>query len=244
MRSIVNILLLAIITSAHTNAQKLNVGITFQYHILKQVAVNSDIITGNNSYSIYFAKDNRWKFFSAGQSIIIGTVMQLDYKKLYAAIEPSFDLNTYTYNVQYPISPTKNELLKFQPLFFQLDVPVYFGYQFQSSRLVRYSVFTGGVMVVPYHIEYQLKSKLAENPQYQYFNSGDMENVLYNSKPYLNGLVGFCVHFASLGKIDIRYQHRFGSPSQKYDVTFNTVGASMTYYLPLNLLKKKVYYED
>ena len=224
--------------------QKLNVGITFQYHILKQVSVNTDVIQGNNSYSIYYVTDNRWKFFSAGQSIVIGTVFQLDYKKLYTAIEPSFNLNTYTYTVEYPVSPSKNEAITFQPLFFQLDIPLYVGYQFQSSRIFRYSFFAGGVIAIPYMAETDLKSKLTDNPQYEYFESSDMRNVLYDSKPYLNTLVGVCIHFASLGKVDIRYQHRLGSPSKNYDVTFNTVGASMTYYLPLNLFRKKIYYED
>jgi hypothetical protein len=236
--------LLLTLMSFYSFGQKLNVGITFQYHVLKQVSVNADVIQGNNSYSIYYIRDNRWKFFSAGQSIVIGTVFQLDYKKLYAAIEPSFNLNTYTYTVEYPISPVKNESITFQPLFFQLDFPLYAGYQFQSSRIFRYSFFAGGVVAVPYVAESQLKSRLIDNPQEEYFEAADMRNVLYDGKPYLNTLVGVCIHFASLGKVDIRYQHRLGSPSQNYDVKFNTVGASLTYYLPLNLLRKKIYYED
>lgn len=130
---------LLMLMTSESFAQKLNVGITFQYHVLKQVSVDADVIQGNNSYSIYYVTDNRWKFFSAGQSIVVGTVFQLDYKKFYAAIEPSFDLNTYTYTVEYPVSPVKNEAITFQPLFFQLDFPVYLGYQFQSSRIFRYS---------------------------------------------------------------------------------------------------------
>jgi hypothetical protein len=244
MRILVIILAGLFICVSGLKAQKLNVGITFQYHVLKQVNVKSDFVTGNNSYSIYYIKDNRWKFFSAGQSIVVGMVFQLDYKRLYAAIEPSYNLNTYTYTVEYPISPSKNEEITFQPLFFQIDVPLYLGYQFQSSRFLRYSIFAGVVPAIPYYVEYQLKSKLIENPQYDYFNNGDMQNILYDGKPYLSSLVGFSVHFASLGKIDVRYQHRFGSPSIKYDVVFNTVGASVTYYLPLSLLKKRIYYED
>jgi hypothetical protein len=241
-RSLISIFFCVIIQQVC--AQKLSVGITFQYHILKQVNIKSDFVRGNNSYSIYYVTDNRWKFFSAGQSIVVGTVLQLDYKRFYVTLEPSYNLNTYTYTVEYPVSPMKNEKITYQPLFFQIDAPLYLGYQFQSSRFLRYSFFGGVVPTIPYHVEYQIKSKLIENPQYDYFNNGDMENILYDGKPYLSGLLGFCVHFASLGKVDVRYQHRFGSPSTKYEVVFNTVGASLTYYLPLNLLKKKIYYEE
>jgi hypothetical protein len=243
MRKLLTISILVVFQGV-IHAQKLNIGITWQWHVLKQVNVQSDFVTGNNSYSIYYIRDNRWKLFSAGQSIVVGTVAQLDYKRLYGAIEPSFNLNTYTYTVEYPVSPTKNERLTYQPLFFQVDIPMYAGYQFQSSRFLRYSAFAGIVASVPYYIEYQLKSKLIENPQYDYFNNGDMQNILYDGKPYINGLLGFCIHFAALGKIDLRYQHRFGDPSVKYDVKFNTVGAGVTYYLPLNLLRKRIYYEE
>jgi hypothetical protein len=225
-------------------AQKLNVGITFQYHVLKQIKVDSDVIMGSNSYSIYYVKDNRWKFFSAGQSIVIGTILQLDYKRFYAVIEPSYNLNTYNYTVEYPVAPARNERLNFQSLLFQVDVPVYLGFQFKSSTFVRYSFFAGGVVVKPYAVNYQLRSRQTANPQYEYFHSGDMRNVLYDAKPYFNTLVGFGLHFASLGKIDLRYQHRIGSPGNVYSVTFNTVGVGITYYLPLDLKKKKIYYED
>jgi hypothetical protein len=226
------------------NAQRLNVGITFQYLILKQVKVDSDILAGSKSYSLYYVKDNRWKFFSAGQSIIIGTVMQLDYKKLYMVLEPSFDLNTYNYTVHYPIAPGRDERLNFQTLFLQVDVPFYIGYQFGATNLIRYSVFAGGVLVLPYAINYDLKSKAFDNPQYDYFNSRDMENILYNGNKYANTLVGFCLHFANLGKVDLRYQHRINSPSEQYAVSFNSVGVGITYYLSVNLRKKKIYYED
>jgi hypothetical protein len=236
---------LCILFAAHlSNGQRLNVGITFQYLVLKQVKIDSDIIEGSKSYSLYYAKDNRWKFFSAGQSIIIGTVFQLDYKKLYLVMEPSFDLNTYNYAVEYPTGPDQNERLNFQTLFLQVDVPLYLGYQFGATNLIRYSVFAGGVLVLPYAVEYDLKSKGFNNPQYGYFNTRDMENILYNGNKYMNTLAGFCVHFANLGKIDIRYQHRIGSPAKDYAVSFNSVGLGITYYLPVNLTKKKIYYDE
>lgn len=235
---------LLLLLACEGKAQKINVGITFQYHVLKQVKVDSDVITGANSYSIYYVKDNRWKLFSAGQSIVIGTVVQLDYKRFYAAIEPSYNLNTYNYVVEYPVGPGRNEQIDFQPLFFQVDVPLYLGFQFKSSTFVRYAVFAGAVAAVPYFISYQLRSRLKDNPQYDYFHSGDMRNVLYDTEPYFNTLLGFGIHFASLGKIDLRYQHRLGSPGNEYAVTFNTIGVGITYYLPLDLKKKRIYYED
>lgn len=224
--------------------QRIKVGFTFQYHILKQVKVDADVIEGAHSYSIYEVTDNRWKFFSAGQSIIIGTVVQLDYKRFYAVIEPSFDLNTYHYTVHYPLSPEKKERLNFQTLFLQVDLPLYVGFQFGSTNLLRYSVFAGAVMVFPYMLENSFQSKAFESVQQDNFNSSDMDNILFNGKKYGNALVGFCLHFASLGKVDIRYQHRLGSPGEKYKVVFQSLGFGLTYYLPLNLRKKKIYYED
>lgn len=226
------------------NAQRLNVGITFQYSFLKQVSLDKEVVTGTNSYGLYYARDNRWKFFSAGQSIVIGSVFQLDYKRFYATAEPSFNLNTYNYALEYPLSPDRDEHLKFQVLFFQADLPFYLGYQFQSSKLMRYSIFAGVVAVVPYHIEFQFQSQLDDNPQEYHYNSGDLYNILYNDKPYVNALVGFGLHFASLGKVDIRYQHRLNSPGELYKAAFHTIGVGVTYYLPISLLKKKIYVED
>ena len=233
-----------VLSSYVVSAQRLNVGITFQYNILKQVKVDSDIIKGTRSYSIYHVYNNDWKFFSAGQSIIIGTVLQLDYKKLYIVVEPSFDLNTYNYSVNYPVGPQSYERLNFQTLFMQMDVPFYAGYQFGSGSFLRYSVFGGAVVVMPYSLGYSFKSKETDNPQYDYFDSGDMADILYTKKKYINSLLGFCLHFAHLGKVDFRYQHRLGSPSSQYPVTFNSAGFGITYYLPVNLRKKKIYYED
>lgn len=241
-----NILTLSLILcSAFSSVgQRLNVGITFQYLILKQVKVDADVIEGAHSHSLYEVTDNRWKFFSAGQSIIIGTVVQMDYKKLYGVIEPSFNLNTYNYTVQYPLSPEKEERLNFKTLFLQVDVPLYVGYQFGATNLLRYSVFAGAVLVFPYKLENSFQSQASETVQEANFNASDMENILSDGNKYANALVGFCLHFASLGKVDIRYHHRLGSPGEKYKVDFHSLGFGITYYLPLNLRKKKIYYED
>jgi hypothetical protein len=224
--------------------QRVNVGFTFQYHFLKQVKLNAEMVEGAHSYSLYEVRDNRWKFFSAGQSIVIGTVLQIDYKKFYAVVEPSFDLNTYNYSLYYPISSQRDERLNFHTLFFQADAPFYVGYQFGAMNLIRYSAFAGAVVVLPYMLEYSFQSREPENPQEEYFNSADMDNILYNRSKYVNALAGFSLHFASLGKIDIRYQYRLGSPGERYPVSFHTVGFGLTYYLPLNLRKKRIYYED
>jgi hypothetical protein len=237
-------LFLYLLSADMVSAQRINVGITFQYLILKQVKVNSDFIHGSNSYSVYTVKDNRWKFFSAGQSIIIGTVVQLDYKKFYAVVEPSFDLNTYNYSVFYPVAPGVEERLTFQTLFLQVDCPLYVGYQFGATNLIRYSVFAGAVAVTPYAINVDLQSKAFDNPQYDYFSTRDMEGILYTEKPYFNSLVGFCFHFANLGKLDLRYQHRLQSPGAAYPTTFNSIGVAMTFYLPLKFRKKTIFYED
>ncbi len=243
VQEILSIILIMVSVSSAVG-QRMNVGITFQYLVLKQIKVDADIIEGAHSYSQYYVTDNRWKFFSGGQSIIIGSVFQVDYKKLYGVIEPSFELNTSNYTVNYPLSAGSVEKLNFQTLFYQIDVPLYVGYQFGATNLIRYSVFAGGIFVFPYWLEYSFQSKELENIQEDYFNSGDMDNILYNRQQYVNALIGFCLHFANLGKIDIRYHHRLGSPSEKYNVSFTSLGFGVTYYLPLNLRKKKIYYED
>lgn len=245
MKAYKEILSIILVTlSVSSFAQRINVGITFQYLILKQVKVNADILEGTHSYSQYKVVDNRYKFFSGGQSIIIGTVFQVDYKKLYAVIEPSFELNTYNYQVHYPLSPGSVEKLNFHTLFYQVDVPLYIGYQFGATNLIRYSVFAGSILAFPYFLENSFQSPDTENMQEDYFNSEDMYKILYNSKMYMNTLIGFCFHFANLGKIDIRYHHRMKSPGEKYQVDFNSLGFGVTYYLPLNLRKKTIYYED
>jgi hypothetical protein len=228
-----------------TQAQRLKVGFTFQYLFVKQIKIDSDVIRATRSYALYYARDNRWKFFGAGQSMIIGTVVQLDYKRFYVGIEPAYDLNTYHYRLDYPVSPDKDEKLTFQSLYFQIDLPFYLGYQFQSSNIFRYSVFAGGVLVTPYHHQQQFSSRDADNPQNIYYNSNDLSGILFSDqKAYLNALAGFGIHFANIGKVDFRYQHRMNSPGKIYDVKFNTIGFALTYYLPVNLLNKKIYYED
>jgi hypothetical protein len=228
-----------------THAQRLKVGFTFQYLFVKQVKIDSDIIRGTRSYALYYARDNRWKFFGAGQSMVIGTVVQVDYKRFYFGVEPAYDLNTYHYTLEYPVSPDRDEKLRFQSLYFQIDLPFYLGYQFQSSNIFRYSVFAGGVLVTPYHHQRQFSSRDSDNPQNIYYNSNDLSGILFSDqKAYLNALAGFGIHFANIGKVDFRYQHRMNSPGKIYDVKFNTVGFALTYYLPVNLLNKKIYYED
>ena len=227
------------------SAQHLNVGMTFQYLILKQVGVAGDEIIPQGSFNYYKVNDNRWKFFSAGQSFVIGTIVQLDYKKVYFAIEPSYELNTYDYTVKYLLSPTKDEKVSFKTLYFQLEAPVYMGYQFASSTIVRYSVFAGAEPVFPYHLQTSFNGADKDPSLYSRYGANDMRNILYNNdKLYWNSLVGIGFHFASLGKVDVRYKHRLSSPGVEYKATFNTIGIALTYFLPLNLLKKKIYYEE
>lgn len=246
MKYFVNVIffLMSLFWTNQVHSQRLNVGFTFQYLVLKQVKVDADVVYGSNSYSLYYVKDNRWKLFSAGQSIVVGTVIQLDYKKLYIALEPSFDLNTYQYRLDYPLSAQKYEHLNFQTLFMQTDIPLYAGFQLKSSNLVRYSIFAGVDYMMPFVIETDLSSRLVDNPQYMTYNSGDLNEILYNVKPYLNSLVGIGFHFASLVKLDVRYIHRLNSPGVQYNTTFNTIGVALTYYLPLSFRKRKIYYED
>lgn len=222
-------------------AQRVNVGFTFQYLILKQVEVKSDQIFAARSYSLYKVIDNRWKFFSAGQSLVVGTIVQVDFKKFYFGVEPSFELNTYDYYVAYPTSPTADEKLRFHTLFLQMEMPVYLGYMFKSSNLIRYSFYGGVSPVMPYHLENEVKGERNAGDRYDW---ADMNNVTYSTKPYMNGLAGFAIHFASLGRLDFRYLHRLGSPGPYYQTNFNTVGAGLTFFLPLHLFKKKVYYEE
>jgi hypothetical protein len=222
------------------NAQHVNVGFTFQYLILKQVEVKSDQIIAARSFSWYNVIDNRWKFFTAGQSLVVGTIAQIDFKKFYFGIEPSFELNTYEYYVGYPTSTSIEEKVRFHTLFLQVDVPMYIGYMFKSSNLFRYSFYAGASPVIPYHLQTDVKGN--QNASYPF--SGDMNNVLYSTKPYLNSVTGFAIHFASLGRLDFRYVHRIGSPGPYYQTTFNTVGAGLTFFLPLHLFKKKVYHEE
>jgi hypothetical protein len=222
-------------------SQHLNLGFTFQYHILKQVEVKSSQIAAAHSYSLYNVIDNRWKFFTAGQSLVVGTIAQLDVKRFYFGIEPSFELNTYEYFVGYPISSTGQESVRFHTLFLQLEMPAYVGYMFKSSNLFRYSFYGGASPVMPYHVETSVRVDQTATSRY---DARDMEGIVYSTKPYLNSVVGFAIHFASLGRLDIRYVHRLGSVGPVYQTNFNTVGAGLTFFLPLHLFKKKIYYEE
>ncbi len=232
------------ILTVRAAGQHLNVGMTFQYLILKQVGVASDEIIPLGSFNYYKVDDNRWKFFSAGQSFVIGTIVQLDYKKVFFAMEPSYELNTYNYTVKYPLSPTTSEKVTFKTLFFQLEAPVYIGYQFASSTITRYSFFAGAEPVFPYHLETRFDGADKDPTLYSRYGVYDMKNILYNDNLYWNSLVGIGFHFANLGRVDVRYKHRLTSPGIQYKTSFNTIGIALTYFLPLHLLKKKIYYED
>ncbi len=224
--------------------QNFNVGITFQYHILKQVSVEGNTIFPTSSYNYYNIIDNNWKFFSAGQSIVIGVVGQLDYKRLYFAFEPSFELNTYDYVVSYSLSSNSAEKISFKTTMMQYDFPVYAGYQFGSSNLLRYSLFGGISVVVPFVINSALYNVNTDTKLTDRYGAYDMRDVLYTNEVYWNGLVGIGFHYASLFKVDIRYTRRLGSPGDVYKATFNTVGVGLTYYLPIRILKQKIYYEN
>ena len=224
------------------HAQSFNAGFVFQYHILKQINVNSPTVTGTFSHNVFKAKENNWKVFSGGQSIVVGMMAQMDYKKFYLTTELSYNLNTYRYALYYTIAPAEEEKIVFETLYFQIEVPMYLGYQFQSTNLVRYSVFGGALVTIPWNIQTSLEgSDVNINDRY---DTNDMRYILYDDNPYLSGVVGFGVHIASLAKVDLRYIHRLGSPGDSYDVQFNTLGIAVTYYLSLNLKKKKFYYEE
>lgn len=227
-----------------THAQRFNAGFIFQYHFLKQIDVNSSTITGTFSHDIFKVKENNWKAFAAGQSIVVGMMAQLDYKKFYLTTELSYNLNTYRYTLYYTLGPSTEEEVYFKTLYQQLEIPLYLGYQFQSTNLVRYSVFGGALVNVPMLIETYLDEGNSSTSLYDRYDSNDLRYILYDDQPYLSSIVGFGVHIASLAKVDVRYMHRFGSPGDLYDVKFNTVGLALTYYLPLSLRKKRIYYEE
>jgi hypothetical protein len=237
MKRYLMISMLLAATFAH--AQHLNLGFTFQYHILKQVKVDAKTIIPASSYAHYNVIDNGWKFFTAGQSLVVGTVAQLDFKKFYVAIEPSFELNTYEYFVTYDLSAEESERIRFHTLFLQVEAPVYVGYQFKTSNIFRFSVFGGAGPVMPYSIQVSLK----DSDHLDRYGLYDMRDVLYNDKPYWNSVTGIAMHFANLGRLDVRWVHRLNSPGE-YKTTFNSIGAGLTFFLPLNLLKDRVYYEE
>ncbi len=225
-------------------SQHLNLGITFQYLMLKQVRINSHHIIPYNSFNYYNVTDNRWKFFSAGQSFVIGTVAQLDVKKFYVTIEPSFELNTYDYQLEYPLTPTTSEKVSFKTLFLQIDLPVYVGYQFKTSDFFRYSFFAGAGPVFPTRLEISVRNENKDPTINERYDKYDLNNIIYTNQPYWNAVAGLGIHFASLGRLDIRYVNRLGSPGNQYSTSFRSVGIGLTFFLPLHLLKKKIYVEE
>ncbi len=225
-------------------SQHLNLGITFQYLILKQVRVNSDHIIPYTSYNYYKVTDNRWKFFSAGQSFVIGAVAQLDIKKFYFGIEPSGELNSYDYTVEYPLTSTKSEMVSFKTVFNQINLPVYLGYQFKTSDFLRYSFYAGAGPVFPLHFEASVRNESKDPAVGDRYYWKDMDGILYTTHSYWNAVAGLGIHFASLGRFDIRYVNRLGSPGSQYSTSIRSVGIGLTFFLPLHLLKKKIYYEE
>src|SRR5258708_30860617 len=168
------------------NSQHLNLGITFQYFTLKQVKVKSDRIIPSASYNYYKVTDNRWKFLSAGQTILIGTVLQLDIKKFYVAIEPSYTLNTTDYTVEYPLSAVAGEKITFKTLSIQIDLPVYAGYQFISSDFLRYSFFAGACPAFLNHLEPSVRNASKDPTVGDRYYRYDMKDILYSNRPYWN----------------------------------------------------------
>jgi hypothetical protein len=244
MRNTILILVFIFCTQAAA-AQNLKVGVTFQYHFAKQVDVDADFIVPAGSYNYYRVIDNRWKFFSAGQSIVIGLVGQLDYKRFYVTAEPSFELCTILYRVAYDLSPSASETVEFKTTVFHWTMPVYVGLQFGSSSLIRYSIFAGGSVSMPFMVNsslYQVDGP--DDNVYDRYSSYDMYNVTYNEKLFFNATAGVAFHYASLFKVDIRLTHRLGSPGSQYGLNYTMLGAGMTYFLPLRLLKQKIYYEE
>ena len=227
-----------LIAGISIQAQHFSFGVTFQYHFLKQVSVDAPNLAPAGSYNYYKVYDNNWKFFTAGQSMDIGLVAQLDAKKAYFTFEPAFELNVYDYFVKYVISDTEEEKVKFKTTFLQYNFPLYIGYQFKSSNVWRYSFFAGAEVDIPFAIGKGDKTISSR------YNVYDMQNIIYNNHAYANGLVGFGFHYASLFRVDVRYKHRIGYPGEPYHATFNSLGFGLTYFLPLNLLKSKIYHED
>ncbi len=238
------IILIMCLSSFASLAQNFNVGVTFQYFILKQVSVDAKTIIPTGSYNYYHVVDNSWKFFSGGQSIVVGLVGQFDYKRLYITFEPSFELNSYDYRVSYPLNNAQDDVVSFKTTYMQYNFPLYAGFQFSSSKVLRFSFFAGAEVAMPLTIQKGFNDTGSALNPYDHYGVYDMNNVIYNnSRTYFNGLAGIGVHFASLFRVELRYKHRLGYPGDVYHTTFNSVGLGLTYYLPLRLLKQKVYYE-
>ena len=228
-------------------AQRFHVGVNFQYLIVKKVKVEADYIIPAESYNFYKVIDNRWKLFSGGQSILIGTTLQLDYKKFYIALEPAYELNSYTYVVSSPVAPGVDEKVTFGALMFQVNAPLFVGFHFKSSNLIRYSAFAGAGPAIPYLFDFDIREpdrSEDENWQYDRYHYRDMIDILYSDDKFWNAIAGMGVNFAGLVRVDIRYVRRLGSPGTLYKASIHNIGVGLTYYLPFHVLKKKVYYEE
>jgi hypothetical protein len=236
------IVMLCVFLSWSTLAQRFSMGLNFQYSPLRQINVDADKVMGTYSHDIFQVKNKGWDIYSA--YFLLGAELQMDYKKFYATLGLYYNLNTFNYSLYYPISPEADEKVTFQNIYFELDVPVLVGYQFLSSGIYRVSVLGGVVPSLPYNLSANLKGSTSNNNYYARYSNLDMKDILYNGNPYVNGLVGVGLHIASLAKFDVRYQQQIGSPSKQYQVSIQTIGISLTFYLPLNLRKKRIYYEE
>ena len=223
-------------------AQRLNLGLNFQFCPYRQIKVDADKVLGTYSHDLYYVKDNGWKPYAA--TFILGAELQMDYKKFYGLLGLYYNLNTFNYALYFPVSPQTDEKVTFQTIYFQIDVPLAVGYQFFSSSIYRLSIIGGAIPSIPYGISNNFVGSSKANNFYSRYSNVDMRNILFDGKPYVSEMLGFCLHIASLAKFDVRYQQRIGSPSSLYNVSYKTVGISLTFYLPLNLRKKKIYYEE
>jgi hypothetical protein len=240
MRQIITIL--CIFLSWSIMAQRFSLGLNFQYSPFRQIKIDAETVMGTYSHDIFLVKNNGPTIYSA--SFLLGAELQMDYKKFYAITGLYYNLNTFDYALYYPISPEVDEEVTFQNIYFELDLPVLVGYQFLSTGLYRVSFLGGVIPSLPYNLSANLKGSTPGNNLYDRYSNLDMRDILYNGKPYMNGLVGLGLHIASLAKFDVRYQQQLGSPSKQYQVSIKTIGISLTFYLPLNLRKKRIYYEE
>jgi hypothetical protein len=225
-----------------STAQHFNLGLNFQFCPYRQVKVDADKVIGTYSHDLFFVKDNSWKVYSA--TYLLGLEVQMDYKKFYAMTGLYYNLNTFNYDFYFPVSPQEDEKVTFQTIYFQLDVPLAVGYQFFSSGIYRVSLLGGVIPSFPYNVSNNFVGSDANNNFYIRYSNVDMRNILFDGKPYVNEMFGLGLHIASLAKFDVRYQQRLGSPSDQYNVSYKTLGISLTFYLPLNLRKKNIFYEE
>ena len=220
-------------------AQTFNIVPVLNYHFLKQINVDESALTGYYTGAIYKLKENNWKLISGGQSISIGGMGQMNYKRFYLVLETAYCLNMYQYSV-FRVTAGQEEQLSFKAFYQQIDLPLYLGYQFKSSNFVRYSVFGGIMFSKPIRYTenfFEGGDSLTEHDKY------DLNYVIFFNDEYLNSIVGFAVHVANITKIDIRYIHRLKSSSDIYNVKFSTIGFAFTFNLS-NKWKKKIYREE